>query len=705
MGKGFFPYEYLTSYDMLDEPGLPPRSAFDSKLRSTKLADKDGSAFMWYNDLDVIPFMKAIKEQMKFFHGFGLDMFHDGVSLPGLAEKIMYQTCYEDENYIQPREIKPPEPFEFGKKRLESYRQQDKKTNRKFNLTMDHRAARKAELCVLAPLTKKTASADRINNFKGHINGNIIITCKSCNCARKDIPIHVFKQRKLLQHNANRLIYSIDEEQKEIYDLMKRNITGGPSIIFNRFAKAGFTVIRGGKKKCMKIIGYDANALYLWCLMNDMPCGRPVTIPLYDELIDDIFADKQFGFIEGDIETPEHLKAYFKEMTPIFKNGVIEPTGEVIGDFMADVGKKENKKAGRKLFGSYFGKQILIYSPLLKWYLAHGMVATKVHTFVKCHTARPFKKFGEKVSDARRAGDADKSKAVLAEAMKLVGNSPYGCAAMNKTKHRDVVYSSDDVDIRNKIEHYLFKDLEELQGGCEISNRKRNITLYNPIHMAVAVYLLAKLRMLEFYYDCIDFYFDCSDFEYCTRKWTQIADTLRLVRRTHFPDLVKPELREHFEAYKHEWFPRDDTPEHAAYDKRTPGLLKEEWRGNAMVSIASKTYICYEGDLIKKYFDEKAGDTVEVHHKTKCSAKGVQKSNNKDILTPEKFESVIKERVSLEATNRGFRIVKAIDFLDDLRISAQPKMQTYELTNVGCSFFYDKRIVLEDRISTIPLEI
>ncbi|POM73680.1 Chromodomain containing hypothetical protein [Phytophthora palmivora] len=277
------------------------------------------------------------------------------------------------------------------------------------------------------------------------------------------------------------------------------------------------------------------------------------------------------------------------------------------------------------------------------------MVVNKVHTFVKCHAARPFKKFDEKVSDARRAGDADKSKAVLAEAMKVVGNSPYGRAAMNKTKHRDVVYSSDDVDIRNKIEHYLFKDLEELQGGCEISNRKRNITLYNPIHMTVAVYQLAKLRMLEFYYDCIDFYFDRSDFEY--QEMDTDSGYIAFRAENPFPDLMKPELREHFEAYKHEWFPRDDTPEHAAYDKRTPGLLKEEWRGNAMVSIASKTYICYEGDLIKKYFDEKAGDTVEVRHKTKCSAKGVQKSNNKDILTPEKFESVIKERVSLEATN------------------------------------------------------
>jgi hypothetical protein len=253
MGNGHFPYEWLTSFDMLDEPVLPPQSAFDSKLRSTKLIDKEWKRVLWvwkhydmktlrdllvwYNDLDVIPFMMAIKEQMKFFRGFGLDMFHDGVSLPGLAEKIMYQTCYEDEKYIRSHKIQPPEPFDFGKRRLESYRQQDKEAKRMFGLTMEHLKElleKQSYVCWLCyePLTKKTDSADRINIFKGHINGNVLITCTHCNCARKDIPIHVFKQRKLLEHNANRLIFSIDEEQEEIYDLMDRNITGGPSIIF-----------------------------------------------------------------------------------------------------------------------------------------------------------------------------------------------------------------------------------------------------------------------------------------------------------------------------------------------------------------------------------------------------------------------------------------------------------------------------------------
>jgi hypothetical protein len=39
---------------------------------------------------------------------------------------------------------------------------------------------------------------------------------------------------------------------------------------------------------------------------------------------------------------------------------------------------------------------------------------------------------------------------------------------------------------------------------------------------------------------------------------------------------------------KHNWFPRSDAPEHAAYVKRTPGLFKEEYRGDAIVALCSK---------------------------------------------------------------------------------------------------------------------
>jgi len=36
-------------------------------------------------------------------------------------------------------------------------------------------------------------------------------------------------------------------------------------------------------------------------------------------------------------------------------------------------------------------------------------------------------------------------------------------------------------------------------------------------------------------------------------------------------ELVRPDQRAEWNLVKLQWFPRTDTPEHAAYDKRTPG--------------------------------------------------------------------------------------------------------------------------------------
>jgi hypothetical protein len=46
-------------------------------------------------------------------------------------------------------------------------------------------------------------------------------------------------------------------------------------------------------------------------------------------------------------------------------------------------------------------------TPLLKWYLLKGLVVTRIYQVVEYSPATCFQKFGEAVSDAHRAGDAD----------------------------------------------------------------------------------------------------------------------------------------------------------------------------------------------------------------------------------------------------------------------------------------------------------
>ncbi|KAG2960576.1 hypothetical protein PC118_g22437 [Phytophthora cactorum] len=515
LGKGLFPYEYITAFNVLNQPTIPPKSAFDSKLRGTSITGDDyervkfvwgyydmksiKDLLIWYNNLDVVPFIKAIKAQRELFKRFDLDMFADGVSLPGLSEKVMCQTCF---NNLQYPNKKPANAFQFPAKRMGGYKIQDAKAKRKFGMTLEHLNTllqKQKYLCGLCycQLTADTASADRINNNLGHIDGNILISCVKCNTARKDMSLGGFRYKKLLEFNSDRLVYSIDREEKDIYAKMKANITGGPSIIFNRYAKRNETKIRGGKV-CKKIIGYDANALYLWALGNEMPCGRLTTVEAYDGIIDDIKADKVFGFLECDIRTLEHHKQYFGEMTPIFKNVLIDCTNEsVIGKHMFDYNearKQSRANPARKLIGSYFGEKILIYTPLLKWYLSHGMEITKTYCFIKASSHKAFAPFMEAVSNTRREGDADKSKTMIAEMIKLVGNSAFGRSGMDMSKHKEVKYESNDKAIKSKIEHFTFHGLEELNDACEITMKKHRLNNKNPIHLSIAIYQLAKLR-------------------------------------------------------------------------------------------------------------------------------------------------------------------------------------------------------------------
>ena len=63
------------------------------------------------------------------------------------------------------------------------------------------------------------------------------------------------------------------EDNKDLYQLAQKNITGGPSIIFTRYHKAGKTYIRDSPNKCKSIIGLDCNSLYLSTFQGQQPNG------------------------------------------------------------------------------------------------------------------------------------------------------------------------------------------------------------------------------------------------------------------------------------------------------------------------------------------------------------------------------------------------------------------------------------------------
>jgi hypothetical protein len=141
------------------------------------------------------------------------------------------------------------------------------------------------------------------------------------------------------------------------------------------------------------------------------------------QIIADVKSGKIFGLIECDIETPQHLKEIFSEFQPIVKHAFI--SRDDVGDHMKNfaIENKLLRKPQKTLLCSYYGEKILLASPLLKWYLEHGLEVTHIYQIVQYKPECCFVRFGEEVMAARRAGDQDESKKILSDTSKLIGKT------------------------------------------------------------------------------------------------------------------------------------------------------------------------------------------------------------------------------------------------------------------------------------------
>lgn len=108
----------------------------------------------------------------------------------------------------------------------------------------------------------------------------------------------------------------------------------------------------------------------------------------------------------------------------------------------------------------------------------------------------------------------DPSKAIIADAMKFIGNSSYGKTITNKESHR-VVSIVDEDKACQLIKENTFRDLNKISPSCyEVESTKRSIVMDLPVQIGFFVYQYAKLRMLQFYYDFLDKYFQRCFWEY-----------------------------------------------------------------------------------------------------------------------------------------------------------------------------------------------
>jgi len=147
---------------------------------------------------------------------------------------------------------------------------------------------------------------------------------------------------------------------------------------------------------------------------------------------------------------------------PILPRNVLVCTTEIpfdsIGEHMqAHIWEYQlSDKPRRLLVGGLNAQQILLVTPLLQWYLQHGLVVTNIYQVVEYQQDRCFLDFVREVSDARRQGDIDPDTATSADNMKVIGNSGYGSLIMDKSKHREVQYVQGENETSLKVNDPLF---------------------------------------------------------------------------------------------------------------------------------------------------------------------------------------------------------------------------------------------------------
>ena len=472
-----------------------------------------------------------------------------------------------------------------------------------------------------------------------------------------------------IERNAD--LYS---PSKEAYDMLKEAVVGGPSLVFTRYHEVGKTRIRSHQiaepQLCKNILGYDANALYLSTMLREMPCGKERVVHYEGEYQTDgapvlthrLKERSWFGFAEIDIEIPNHLHQKFEEMCQFFHNKVVpaKAVPEHMLKYLRETGRKRGED--KKLMGTLSAQRMLVYAPLLLWYVNHGAVIKRVYRTIDYQPAKIFPWFVEQVTEARRTGDVEKSKALLAEVFKLLGNSGYGKLIEALERQTNVIYTKDEKVVDRALRSAYFSDLDEIGQAYELESRKPRITIRRPFQIGIAVYQLAKLRMLEFYYDFLDRYFDRKDFELIQMD---TDSNYIAISGKKLEDIVRPELKAEFEAQKKNWL---------AWDKwsgRTPGLFKLECEGNRMIALCSKCY-----------FVDDQGE------KKKFSTKGMSKKQNE--INWQRFKAALEGNKDM-ATNRGFRM-------------RDGNIVTYEQEKLGLSAYYDKRWVLPDGIHTKPIE-
>ena len=539
--KGHFPYEYMDGIEKLEDRALPPQSAFFSQLKNEGISDADYARcqavwhdnqmktmrdfLVWYNNRDVIPFLQAIDKQFAFYQQHNIDMFKDGISVPGLSLLHLFNDLPND-TYFTVFNRTNSDLHELVKDNIVGgpaiifHRYHEKNVTRIRGGSEPCRSivGYDANALYLWALMQDMPTGWYVrrreeNGFRpqqAQPYGQMAVQWLTWEAAKNGCTI---------RHQVNGREKRIGKLPVDGWCAETRTAYQFHGCYFHGCTncyESQETNTLNGKTMATLLEDTKKNTAYLrrhvhvvemweceWKRERDPP-PRQKWKMTQNEILAAVIDGTLFGMIECGIHVPPELRPYFSEMQPIFKNANVSRYD--IGPYMRQYAEEHDimSTPRRMLVGSYRGEKILLATPLLRWYLAHGLVVDRVYQIIEYEPKPCFQNFGDSVSAARRAGDADPDKSIIADTMKLLGNSAYGKTVTNVDRHRKVTYCTE-VGTSLLVGNKRFRQLDVVADNAyEVTSSKARVTYDLPHHIGFFVYQYAKLRMLEFYYDFVD---------------------------------------------------------------------------------------------------------------------------------------------------------------------------------------------------------
>ena len=141
-------------------------------------------------------------------------------------------------------------------------------------------------------------------------------------------------------------------------------------------------------------------------------------------------------------------------------------------------------------------RQIFLATPLWQWYLNHGLVVSRLYEIIEFFPVRCFKNFVDQ--------GIDPNLVLLGDTFKILLNSSYGSSILNREKFSDTQYIQGHSKVNIEVNKPEFRKATLLGDDVyELDKGKNKITMDVPIQIGFTILNYAKLRMLEFYYNCL----------------------------------------------------------------------------------------------------------------------------------------------------------------------------------------------------------